>query len=86
MTVKLLTEQHFEFLTLTGGCKGSSESTHVKCHIVGNLMLQLSFENRVDPDEIRPPYLDVHCLQRYESLLVGVKWIILRFDLLLIKF
>ena len=30
MTVKLLTEQHFEFLNLTGGCTGSSESIHVK--------------------------------------------------------
>ena len=27
MTVKLLTEHHFEFLSLTGGCRGSSEST-----------------------------------------------------------
>ena len=30
MTVKLLTEQHLGFLRLTGGCRGSSESTHVK--------------------------------------------------------
>ena len=30
MTVKLLTEKHLEFLRLKGGCKGSSESTHVK--------------------------------------------------------
>ena len=30
MTVKLLTEHHLEFLSLTGGCIGSSESTHVK--------------------------------------------------------
>ena len=30
MIVKLLTEHHFEFLSLTGGCKGSSESTLVK--------------------------------------------------------
>ena len=27
---KLLTEQHLEFLSLTGGCRGSSESIHVK--------------------------------------------------------
>ena len=27
MTVKLLTEHHLEFLSLKGGCKGSSEST-----------------------------------------------------------
>ena len=30
MIVKLLTEQHLEFLSLKGGCRGSSESTHVK--------------------------------------------------------
>ena len=30
MIVKLLTEHHLEFLSLKGGCKGSSESTHVK--------------------------------------------------------
>ena len=30
MNIKLLTEQHFEFLSLTGGFKGSSESTLVK--------------------------------------------------------
>ena len=30
MTVKLLTEQHFEFLSLSGGCTDSSESALVK--------------------------------------------------------
>ena len=30
MIVKLLTEHHLEFLSLKGGCIGSSESTHVK--------------------------------------------------------
>ena len=30
MIVKLLTEHHLEFLSLTEGCRGSSESTHVK--------------------------------------------------------
>ena len=30
MTVKLLTEQNFEFASLTGGCTGSSKSTLVK--------------------------------------------------------
>ena len=38
MTVKLLPEQHLEFLSLNGGCTGSSESTLVKCDIVGNHM------------------------------------------------
>ena len=30
MIVKLLTEHHLEFLSLNGGCRGSSESTLVK--------------------------------------------------------
>ena len=30
MIIKLLTENHLEFLSSTGGCRGSSESTLVK--------------------------------------------------------
>ena len=30
MIVKLLTEHHLKFLSLKRGCRGSSESTHVK--------------------------------------------------------
>ena len=30
MIVKLLTEHHLQFLSLKGGCRGSSESTLVK--------------------------------------------------------
>ena len=30
MIVQLLTEHHFEFLSLKAGCRGSSESTLVK--------------------------------------------------------
>ena len=30
MIVKLLTKHHLDFLTLKEGCRGSSESTHVK--------------------------------------------------------
>ena len=30
MIVKLLTEHHLEVLSLKGGCRGSSKSTHVK--------------------------------------------------------
>ena len=41
MTVKLLTEQHLDFVGLKGGYTGSSESTLVKCHIVGNHMSRL---------------------------------------------
>ena len=41
MIVKLLTEHHLEFLSLKGGCTGSSESTHVKMPNVGNLIPRL---------------------------------------------
>ena len=30
MIIKLLTEHHLEFLSLKGGCRGPSESIHVK--------------------------------------------------------
>ena len=30
MIVKLLTEHHLEFLSIKGGCPGTSESEHVK--------------------------------------------------------
>ena len=43
MIVKLMTEHHLEFLSLRGGFRGSSESTHVKMHIVGNLMYWLNY-------------------------------------------
>ena len=43
MSIKLLTGHHFVFLTLKGGRTGSSESTLVKCHIVGNLMSPLIY-------------------------------------------
>ena len=41
MIVKLLTEHHLEFLSLSGGCRGSSESTVSKYHIVGDHMSKL---------------------------------------------
>ena len=41
MIVKLLTEHHFEFRSLIGGCRGSSESNLSESQIVGNLMLRL---------------------------------------------
>ena len=46
MTVKLLTEHHLEFLSLKGGCTGSSESIHVKMpqcwksHVAARMYIQ----------------------------------------------
>ena len=41
MTVKLLTEHHLEFLSLTGGCTCLSESTLVKMPHCWNHMTRL---------------------------------------------
>ena len=44
MIVKLLTEHHVEFLSLKGGCRGSSESSHLKMphfwtsHVVAHMV------------------------------------------------
>ena len=43
MTLRQLIEHNLEFLSLKGGCTSSSESTHAKCHIVGNHMSRLNF-------------------------------------------
>ena len=50
MIVKLLTEHHLEFLSLKGGCRGSSKSTHVKMpqcrksHALAHISISLSAE------------------------------------------
>ena len=41
MRVNLLTEHHLEFLSLKGGCRGSSSLHLSKCQIVGNQMLNV---------------------------------------------
>ena len=60
MTIKLLTEHHLEFLSLTGGCTGSSESTlvkmphccksHVMAHIDNIFVICRSFTLAPDDD------------------------------------
>ena len=53
MSVKLLPEHHLEFLSLKGGCKGSSESTLVKMphcwnsHVTAHLPEQLVFSYNI---------------------------------------
>ena len=60
MIVKLLTENHLRFLSLKGGCRGSSESTHFKmphclkshalAHIkYGSLSYDTSNDNKLGP-------------------------------------
>ena len=54
MIVKLLTEHHLEFLSLKGGCRGWSESTHVKkphcwkSHVTANILFVLMFYVQVN--------------------------------------
>ena len=53
MNFKLLTEKRLEFLSLTGGCTGSSESTLVKMphccksHVVAFDNFEMSSSNRL---------------------------------------
>ena len=43
MSIKLLTEHHLEFLSLKGGCTGSSQSTLVKMpHVAAHFYVLLS--------------------------------------------
>ena len=55
MSVKLLTEHRLKILSSKGGCTGSSESTLVKCHIVGNHMsmsrLSCTFKKTLENSE-----------------------------------
>ena len=57
MIVKPLTEHHKEFLSLKGGCRCSSESTHVKMphfwksHALAQLTHYLIETPREDPDQ-----------------------------------
>ena len=54
MIVKLLTEHHLEFLSLNGGCRGSSESTHVKIphcwksHALAQIMVIIGKQKQID--------------------------------------
>ena len=46
MTVKLLTEQFLEFLSLKGGCTGSCETIHVKMpHDVAQMYMMVQTLN-----------------------------------------
>ena len=53
MSVKLLSEHHFEFICLTGGCTGSYESTHVKIphcwksHVVAHIVVFISMARTI---------------------------------------
>ena len=56
MSVKLLTEHHLEFLSLKGGCRGSSESTLVKMphcwksHVTAHIIVT-TLASKMVPDQ-----------------------------------
>ena len=59
MIIKLLTEQHLEFLSLKGGCIGSSESIHVKMPhcwkshaLAQNLLCQMAVKTKQTQQQI----------------------------------
>ena len=66
MIVKLLTEHHLEFPTLKKGCRGSSESTHVKMphclksHALAHMVYVLNLQTLVACKES----LDKQCRTR----------------------
>ena len=55
MIVKLLTQRHLEFLSLTGGCTASFESTLVKMphcwksHVTAHLLHDVDFGSDITP-------------------------------------
>ena len=72
MIVKLLIEHHLEFLSLKGGCRGSSESTLVKMSIVGNLMLRLKYKSLnqltvICTTRVKRPKIIISCQKECEE-------------------
>ena len=73
MSVKLLTEHHLEFISLKGGCTGSSESTlvlEITCHcsVVFEMMQFNYFE-----DDFR----QCHLLSSADnSYLIVIPWVV----------
>ena len=72
MSLELLTEHRLQFLSLRGGCKGSSDSTpvkmpqcwksHVAAHMPGDILTETEFPSepmeRIEQREIRKQQLD----------------------------
>ena len=58
MIVKLLTENHLEFLSLKGGCRGSSESALVKKNVK---LLEIPFRGSI---MMAPCLMAISCVSR----------------------
>ena len=67
MIVKLLTEHHLEFLSLKGGCRGSSESTHVKMphcwksHALAHICITFQNIHYIEFDVLHLSYVNSSC-------------------------
>ena len=73
MRAKLLTEHHLEFLSLKGGCTGSSESTLVnmphcwKLHVVAHMKKITHLTKPTIRNTLKEQFgLGLHCFQRTE--------------------
>ena len=71
MIVKLLTENLLEFLNLKGGCRGLSESTHVKMpncwksHATAQLIIQQRETNKAAVSSFKCCFVTFQILQRH---------------------
>ena len=73
MIVKLLTEHHLEFLSLKGGCRGSSQSTLVK---MSNCLKSFFFLSQVSTSDLLPNVDEAEMTSALASLkdTGDVKW------------
>ena len=73
MILRLLAKHYLEFLSLTEGCTGSSESTPAKYHIVGsyvdrqNLMLFCSVPKVMQNSHCNPIRVQVYLSQAFQT-------------------
>ena len=74
MSVKLLTEHHLEFLSIKGGCTGSSESTLVKMahcwksQVAAHVMIKFKFWIAV----LNQIIVSLICIKMYTSKILGL--------------
>ena len=79
MSVKLLTEHHFEFLSLKGICTGSSESTLVKMphgwnsHVAAHIYFLLAVLGPISPKDAGKTLAHEHLCCNAEALMVPDK-------------
>ena len=68
MIVKLLTEHHLEFVSLKGGCRGSSESTHVKMRYCWKSRVMAQITSHPSPPPSLSAGMMTFCLKKVDTL------------------